>query len=89
LNPRGSSRNRTAATSQSSAIDETWLIGVAEVASKDSGAVSTEFLAGYLPMLLHAATIGRAPKRAESDAVRVQGAKAADQKCPVRRGVNP
>jgi hypothetical protein len=77
--PSGSSRNRTAATSQSSAIDEAWLIGFAEGASKDSGGVSTEFLAGYLPMLVDAATIGRAPKRAEIDAVRVQGRKAADQ----------
>ena len=75
-------------TSQSSVIDEAWLIGVAEGASQDSGGVSTEFLAGYLPMLVDAATIGRAPKRTEIDAVRLQGRKAAESGVPVGRGVD-
>ena len=88
MNQGGSSRNRKAATSQPSVIDEAWLIGVAEGASKDSGGVSTEFLAGYLPMLADAATIGRAPKRAEIDAVRLQGRKAAESGVPVGRGVD-
>ena len=88
VNPGGSSRNRKAATSQSSVADEAWLIGVAEGASKDSGGVSTEFLAGYLPMLADAATIGRAPKRAEIDAVRLQGRHAAESGVPVGRGVD-
>ena len=50
--------------------------------------MSTEFLAGYLPMLADAATIGRAPKRAEIDAVRLQGRHAAESGVPVGRGVD-
>jgi sugar diacid utilization regulator len=50
--------------------------------------VSPEFLAGYLPMLVDAATIGRAPKRAEIDAVRLQGRRAAESGVPVGRGVD-
>jgi sugar diacid utilization regulator len=88
VNQAGSSRNRPAPTSQSSAIDEAWLLGVAEGAGKDAGDVSTEFLAGYLPMLVDAATFGRAPKRAEIDAVRMQGRKAAEAGVPVGRGVD-
>jgi sugar diacid utilization regulator len=88
VNQGGSSRNRKASTSRSSVIDEAWLIGVAEGASKDSGGVSTEFLVGYLPMLADAATVGRAPKRAEIDAVRLQGRKAAESGVSVGRGVD-
>ena len=88
MNKGGSSRDRKAATSQSSVIDEAWLIGVAEGASHDSGGVSTEFLAGYLTMLVDAATVGRAPKRTEIDAVRMQGRKAAESGVPVGRGVD-
>ena len=84
----GSSRSRKAATSQPSVADEAWVIGVAEGASKDSGGVSSEFLAGYLPMLADAATIGRAPKRAEINAVRLQGRHAAESGVPVGRGVD-
>jgi sugar diacid utilization regulator len=50
--------------------------------------VSTEFLAGYLTMLVDAATVGRAPKRTEIDAVRRQGRKAAESGVPVGRGVD-
>ncbi|WP_323742459.1 PucR family transcriptional regulator [Nocardioides islandensis] len=50
--------------------------------------MSPEFLAGYLPMLVDAATIGRAPKRAEIDAVRLQGRRAAESGVPVGRGVD-
>jgi sugar diacid utilization regulator len=64
------------------------LLGVAEGARKDSGGVSSEFLAGYLPMLADAATIGRSPKRAEIDAVRAQGRHAAESGVPVGRGVD-
>jgi sugar diacid utilization regulator len=84
----GSSRNPKAATTQPSAMEEAWLAGVPEGASKDSGGVSPEFLAGYLPMLVDAATIGRAPKRAEIDAVRLQGRRAAESGVPVGRGVD-
>jgi sugar diacid utilization regulator len=88
VNKGGSSRNRKAATSLPPAIEEAWLTGIPEGASKDSGGVSPEFLAGYLPMLADAATIGRAPKRAEIDAVRLQGRKAAESGVPVGRGVD-
>jgi sugar diacid utilization regulator len=84
----GSSRNPKAATTQPSAMEEAWLAGVPEGASKDSGGVSPEFLAGYLPMLVDAATIGRAPKRAEIEAVRLQGRRAAESGVPVGRGVD-
>ena len=69
-------------------MEEAWLIGVPEGASKDSGGVSPEYLAGYLPMLADAATIGRAPKRAEIDAVRLQGRRAAESGVSVGRGVD-
>ena len=75
-------------TDESSVVDDAWLIGVAEGASKDAGGVSTEFLAGYLPMLVDAATIGRTAKRAEIDAVRLQGRQAAEAGVPVGRGVD-
>ena len=88
MNPGRTSRNRNAATSQSSVIDDAWLLEVAEGASKDSGGVSTEYLAGYMPMLVDAATIGRAPKRAEIDAVRTHGRHAAEAGVPVGRGVD-
>ncbi len=88
MNQGGSSRSRASARSESAVIDEDWLAGVAEGASKDSGGVSTEFLAGYLPMLVDAATIGRAPKRAEIAAVRLQGRHAAESGVPVGRGVD-
>ncbi len=83
----GSSENR-AATGQSTVVSEEWLVRVAEGASKDSGGVSEEFLTGYLPMLVDAATIGRAPKRAEIAAVRLQGRQAAESGVPVGRGVD-
>ena len=85
----GSSRKVTAGvTGRPSPADEAWLIGVAEGASKDAGGVSTEFLAGYLSMLADAATSGRSPKRAEIDAVRLQGRHAAERGVPVGRGVD-
>ena len=88
MNHGGPSRNHNPATSQSSVADEEWLIGVAEGASKDAGGVSAEFLAGYLPILADAATSGRAPKRAELDAVRLQGRHAAESGVPVGRAVD-
>ena len=88
MNQGGPSRNHNPATSQSSVADEEWLIGVAEGASKDAGGVSAEFLADYLPILADAATSGRAPKRAELDAVRLQGRHAAESGVPVGRGVD-
>lgn len=88
VNQGGSRRTRASATSQSSVIDEDWLDAVAEGASKDSGGVSEEFLAGYLAMLVDAATIGRSPQRAEIAAVRLQGRHAAESGVSMGRGVD-
>jgi sugar diacid utilization regulator len=68
--------------------DEAWLVRVAETSGEDAGGVSTEFLAGYLPLLADAATTGRSPKRPEIDAVRQQGRRAAERGVPVGRGVD-
>jgi sugar diacid utilization regulator len=88
VNPDGTSAHRTAAPGQPSGADEAWLTSVAEGASRDSGGVSSEFLAGYLSMLADAATSGRAPTRAEIDAVRIQGRTAAESGVPVGRAVD-
>ncbi|MGH3346434.1 MAG: PucR family transcriptional regulator [Nocardioides sp.] len=61
---------------------------VADAAGDDAGGVSTEFLAGYLSLLAEAATTGRSPKRAEINAVRLQGGHAAERGVPVGRGVD-
>jgi DNA-binding PucR family transcriptional regulator len=68
--------------------DERWLVGVAEGASRDAGGVLVAFLGDYLPMLARAALVGRLPARAEIDAVRQQGRRAAEQGVPVGRGVD-
>jgi sugar diacid utilization regulator len=85
---QGSSGNRKAPTSLSSGADEAWLVSVAEGASKDSGGVSTEFLAGYLPLLADAATSGHPPGRPEIEAVRLQGRHAAERGVAVGRAVD-
>lgn len=68
--------------------DETWLARVADAAGDDAGGVSSEFLAGYLSLLAEAATTGHSPKRAEIDAVQLQGRRAAEHGVPVGRGVD-
>ena len=68
--------------------DETWLVRVAEGASRDAGGVSSEFLGDYLPMLAEAATFGRFPGRAQIEAVRLQGRRASEQGVSVGRGVD-
>ena len=88
VNLGGSSNNRKAETGLASVADETWLIGVAEGASKESGGVPTEFLAGYLPLLAEAATSGQTPGREEIAAVRLQGRHAAERGVPMGRGVD-
>ncbi len=67
--------------------DDEWLDRVADLASRDAGGVSSEFLGDYLPMLADAATFGRFPGRAQLDAVRVQGRRAAEAGVPAGRGV--
>lgn len=69
-------------------VDTEWLTAVAEGASKDAGGVPTTFLGDYLPLLADAAMVGRFPERAQIDAVRLQGRRAAEQGVPVGRGVD-
>jgi hypothetical protein len=61
---------------------------VADGASRDAGGVSSEFLGDYLPMLADAATFGHFPGRAQLDAVRLQGRRAAEAGVPAGRGVD-
>jgi sugar diacid utilization regulator len=68
--------------------DDQWLIRVAELASRDAGGVSEEFLGDYLPMLAAAARFGQFPGRAQIDAVRQQGRHAAERGVSVGRGVD-
>ena len=64
-----------------------WLSEVAERASRDTG-VPHILLGDYLPMLAEAATFGRRPGRAEVEAVRAQGRRAAEQGVSVGSGVD-
>jgi sugar diacid utilization regulator len=68
--------------------DEEWLVRVAELASHDAHGVPSELLGAYLPMLADAATLGQFPVRDQSDAVRAQGRRAAEQGVSVGRGVD-
>jgi sugar diacid utilization regulator len=60
---------------------------VSEGASQDAGVPGT-FLGDYLPLLADAATVGRLPRRAQIDAVRRQGRRAAEQGVPVGKAVD-
>jgi sugar diacid utilization regulator len=60
---------------------------VAQGASQDAGVPST-FLGDYLPLLADAATVGRLPHRAQIDAVRQQGRRAAQEGVPVGKAVD-
>ncbi len=84
--PRSSRRTET--TGAPSVEDEEWLVRVAERASADAGGVSSELLGDYLPMLAEAAAFGRFPGRAQIDAVRLQGRRAAEQGVSAGRGVD-
>jgi sugar diacid utilization regulator len=64
------------------------LTAAAEGASTDAGGVSAELLGDYLPMLAAAATSGIFPDRAQIDAVRQLGRRAAEQGVSVGRGVD-
>ena len=58
---------------------QTWLVEVAQAASRDAGGVPVELLGNYLPLLADAAVTGRRPKRAELEAVGLLGRRAAEQ----------
>ncbi len=88
MNKVGAEHNPTPRDALDPIPDEAWLDRVAETASEDAGGVSTEFLAGYLPLLADAAITGGSPRRAEIDAVRQQGRRAAERGVPVGRGVD-
>jgi sugar diacid utilization regulator len=83
-NPSGS----RAGSSGSSADDDRWLDRVADLASQDAGGVPSDLLGDYLPMLAEAATFGRFPGRAQIEAVRQQGRRAAEQRVAMGRGVD-
>ncbi|WP_445259322.1 PucR family transcriptional regulator [Nocardioides aurantiacus] len=68
--------------------EEEWLVRVAELASGDAGGVAADLLGEYLPMLAAAATSGTFPGRAQINAVRLQGRRAAERRVSVGRGVN-
>jgi hypothetical protein len=58
---------------------DSWLVEVAEAASRDAGGVPVGLLGDYLPLLVDAAVSGRGPKRAELKAVGRLGRQAAEQ----------
>lgn len=87
-NDRPKGRRGASRTDQPLAPDEEWLVRVADGAGQDAGGVSTEFLGDYLPMLADAATFGHFPGRAQIDAVRLQGRRAAEGGVAVGRGVD-
>jgi sugar diacid utilization regulator len=70
------------------ADDAAWLERVRELASQDAGGVPSDLLGEYLPMLAEAATIGRFPGRAQIDAVREQGRRAAELGVAAGQGVD-
>ncbi|MEU7876200.1 PucR family transcriptional regulator, partial [Dactylosporangium sp. NPDC049140] len=61
------------------ALDDGWLVAVAEGASRDAGGVPVGLLGEYLSMLADAAVHGRRPRRSELDAVGRLGRRAAEQ----------
>ena len=86
---RSKGRRAASGTGQAPVRDEEWLVRVADGASQDAGGVSSEFLGDYLPMLADAATFGQFPGRAQLDAVRLQGRRAAEAGVARRSGSRP
>jgi sugar diacid utilization regulator len=82
------SRSRSERGRQSRTADDAWLERVADLASHDAGGVPSDLLGEYLPMLAEAATFGRFPGRAQIDAVRRQGRRAAEQGVAAGQGVD-
>lgn len=68
--------------------DDAWLERVADLASHDAGGVPSDLLGDYLPMLAEAAMFGRFPNRAQIDAVKQQGRRAAEQGVAAGQGVD-
>lgn len=68
--------------------EDGWLARAAEGASKDAGGVPVELLGDYLPILAAAATFGTRPGRAQIDAVREHGRRAAREGVPVGRAID-
>jgi sugar diacid utilization regulator len=67
---------------------EDWLARVAENASRDAGGVPNQLLGDYLPMLADAAMYGQFPSRAQIEAVRNQGHRAAQQGVSAGQGID-
>lgn len=70
------------------AADDQWLARVSSGASSDTGGVPESFLGDYLRMLADAATVGQRPSRAELDAVRLLGRRAAESGVSAGQGVD-
>jgi sugar diacid utilization regulator len=86
---QGRSRSRPPPGSRRRAtVDDSWLERVADLASRDSGGVPSDFLGDYLPMLADAATNGVFPGRSQLEAVRDQGRRASEQGVAVGRAVD-
>jgi sugar diacid utilization regulator len=78
----------TESMSQDRSQDHAWLERVADLASHDAGGVPSDLLGDYLPMLADAATSGRFPDRAQIEAVKRQGRRAAEQGVAAGQGVD-
>jgi sugar diacid utilization regulator len=66
--------------------DGSWLVAVAEGASRDAGGAPVELLGDYLRMLADAAKYGRRPARKELDTVAMLGRRAAESGVSAGRG---
>ena len=73
---------------QAETAEDDWLHEVARAASQATGGVPEDLLGDYLPMLAEAATWGRRPGRAQLEAVRRQGRRAATVGVSAGRGVD-
>jgi sugar diacid utilization regulator len=82
------SRSLSESSRQERTDDDAWLERVADLASHDAGGVPSDLLGEYLTMLAEAATFGRFPGRAQIDAVRRQGRRAAEQGVAAGQGVD-
>ncbi|MEV0719763.1 helix-turn-helix domain-containing protein [Asanoa sp. NPDC050611] len=75
----GGTRRPAKPAGSATAEQESWLVEVAEGASRDAGGVPAELLGDYLSLLNDAAVTGRRPKRRELDTVTRLGRSAAEQ----------
>ncbi len=86
--PGAERRGRRASAPAAPVADRAWLLRAAEGASADAGGLPVELLGDYLDMLAAAATSGSFPGRAQIDAVRLQGRRAAHAGVSVGQGVD-